>query len=360
VEELEKKRELYEGLAKRMKSLLSELLTEAELDFMAVDARVKTSKSIRLKLEQKHYSDPLAQLTDFCGVRVIAYDLGTLRLICRLIEHEFNVDRPNSGDKRDALGIAEFGYQSVHFIVSFSEDRLQLKEYHRYRGLKAEIQVRTVVQHAWAVINHKVRYKRPEEMDSELARDLNRCAALLEEADKTFHEAILSITKKKGRVVRRIERGDYKLAISFDSLETYVMHSPVLRNLTAIALNCGYCPAEQLSAEHSERRLWGAKKMCDHLRLHTLKQLDDYLHSAVPWAGEWFQDLKIIGAKKQLEQGIVPSGEPLSVLRHMLIGHLYPSLTEAQLADCACSGAVYADLVEARHLSRAGRVEINR
>jgi ppGpp synthetase/RelA/SpoT-type nucleotidyltranferase len=53
----------------------------------------------------------------------------------------------------------ELGYQSVHYLVQFSPERCALPEYQRFQGRIAEIQVRTVLQHGWAEIEHDIQYK---------------------------------------------------------------------------------------------------------------------------------------------------------------------------------------------------------
>jgi putative GTP pyrophosphokinase len=275
----------------------------------------------------------------------------------RLIGEEFLVYTADSGDKRDKLAPNQFGYLSVHFIVSFSAERLGLREYRRYKGLKAEIQVRTVVQHAWAATDHKIRYKREEDVPHNVVRELYRCAALLEEADEKFTAVIRQVNQYKADITDKLSRGDLDLEVSFDALDAYVKSSGILKQLVVTAQSLGYCPEEQASAEHYERRLSGARKMCDFLGLTTLQALDIYLTSSSSWSAEWLRDLKKVGGRRQVREGIPPSAEPLSVLRHMLIGHLNPSLTEEQLTQCACRGAVHAHLVQAREKSSAGRPE---
>jgi ppGpp synthetase/RelA/SpoT-type nucleotidyltranferase len=76
-----------------------------------------------------------------------------------------------------------FGYQSIHYLVQVSEARVALAEYARYRAMIAEIQVRTILQHAWAEIEHDIQYKSSVAMPSVIRRRFMSLAGLLEIAD---------------------------------------------------------------------------------------------------------------------------------------------------------------------------------
>ena len=76
--------------------------------------------------------------------------------------------------------------QLVHLVVGVDADRMQFPEWVGYEGLWAEIQVRTILQHAWAAIDHRLRYKRDEEWSPDVKRANSLIAAQLESADEAF------------------------------------------------------------------------------------------------------------------------------------------------------------------------------
>ena len=83
-------------------------------------------------------------------------------------------------NKADTLQLEErFGYQSVHYLVALKEDRTSLSEYLQYKGLIAEIQVRTILQHAWAEIEHDIQYKSSETIPQPIRRRFMQLAGLL-------------------------------------------------------------------------------------------------------------------------------------------------------------------------------------
>ena len=81
----------------------------------------------------------------------------------RLITEEFDLDPSSSHDKADALEPHEFGYRWVEYIVFLKAKRCDLPEWEAFVGMKVEIQVQTVLQHAWAAISHTIDYQ--QELD---------------------------------------------------------------------------------------------------------------------------------------------------------------------------------------------------
>jgi ppGpp synthetase/RelA/SpoT-type nucleotidyltranferase len=81
-------------------------------------------------------------------------------------------------------------------LVRFKAPRTQLPEYERFGGIVVEIQVRTVLQHGWAEIEHGIGYK-PEGPVGEDIRDrLLEIAGALRMADREF-QRIDADTKKE-------------------------------------------------------------------------------------------------------------------------------------------------------------------
>jgi hypothetical protein len=63
------------------------------------------------------------------------------------------------------------------------------KRYEAIKALLCEIQVRTILQDAWATIEHQLVYKNETELPAPLRRDINNVAALLEIAQSVFDRA---------------------------------------------------------------------------------------------------------------------------------------------------------------------------
>lgn len=187
LQEYDNKAKLYEGFANKIRQLLEEMINGEKISYNAITCRLKSRDSLAKKIELKRDKyNSLKDLTDIAGIRIITFYSDDVNRVIDLIEKEFEVDRENTIDKRQALEPDKFGYCSVHYIVGLSAERLQLREYKQYSGLKCEIQVRTVLQHAWAEIEHDLGYKSEIAIPKEIRRNFSRLAGLLEIGDKEF------------------------------------------------------------------------------------------------------------------------------------------------------------------------------
>lgn len=155
----------------------------------AVMARIKAEDSLAGKLElkgQKYHS--LTDITDILGTRVITYYADDVDRVAKLIESMFEVDWENSIDKRAALDPDRFGYLSLHYICRIPESVYQDPDHPDVNVYRFEIQLRSVLQHVWAEIEHDLGYKSRYPLPKELAREFNRLAGLLEIADEQFED----------------------------------------------------------------------------------------------------------------------------------------------------------------------------
>ena len=187
---------IYERYADVLEAVLSRIAGRYAPESM-VQARAKDVASFAAKIWRKkdETDDPVNTFTDLCGGRVIANNQEGVRALCSYIESHFEIDWENSVDISQRLKPSEFGYRSVHYIVRFQRgvfpneivdltipDELYPDPGRTYQ-LKAEIQVRTILEHSWADFSHRISYKRPFTMPPAWEREMARMAAFLEEAD---------------------------------------------------------------------------------------------------------------------------------------------------------------------------------
>ena len=153
-----------------------------------VSARPKDLASFARKVILKNkYKDPMRDVTDLIGVRVVVHLPCEVDGVDQWIEKTFEVDRANSVDKLKDLGPDKFGYRSVHYVVVLRNNHpVGLHVPPRVEGIKAEIQVCTIAQHAWSDIGHDRIYKADCDIPDYWKREANRIAALLEAADEEF------------------------------------------------------------------------------------------------------------------------------------------------------------------------------
>jgi len=92
------------------------------------------------------------------------------------------------------------GYAGVHYVVSLGS-KYSGGRYEGITDLRCEIQVRTVLQHAWALISHHLMYKDEATTPDRLKRDLNNVASLLEIAQGVFN----TVREKRDAYVEEVE-----------------------------------------------------------------------------------------------------------------------------------------------------------
>jgi putative GTP pyrophosphokinase len=225
----------------KLAHLIVDILAQEAVRVHSVTSRVKTRESLARKLARpdKAYTS-LADVTDLCGIRVITYFEDDVDRVASLIAREFEVDQSNSVDKRAALDPDRFGYLSLHHVVRLSLGRSQLTEYRRFNGYAAEIQTRSILQHAWAEIEHDLGYKSRLGVPRDIRRRFSRLAGLLEIVDLEFTGIRDQLAEYERNVPRRIVDAPELVGIDQASLEAYVASSEVLRRIDlAIAAVAG-------------------------------------------------------------------------------------------------------------------------
>lgn len=163
--------------------LIQSLLVASDVKYQIVESRTKDIDSLNDKIDRKKIND-INDVTDLSGIRIIVYYQDDIDKIEKIIDDNFIIDKENSVDKSKLYKSNEFGYLSVHYIVQLNQDRENLTEWKHSKNLKAEIQVRTVLQHSWASISHELSYKKGYEIPKPLERKLYRLAGLFELADE--------------------------------------------------------------------------------------------------------------------------------------------------------------------------------
>lgn len=161
VEQYKELKPIYEGFSQSLVILLKSILDANGIKYHLIEGRAKEIDSFKnkIKIKKGKYGNPLKEIMDLCGVRIIVYYQTDIDKIDSLIRTNFDVDLENSVDKSTILKSNEFGYLSNHYIVKINSVRSNLPEWTKFKELNAEIQLRTVLQHSWAAISHELEYK---------------------------------------------------------------------------------------------------------------------------------------------------------------------------------------------------------
>lgn len=201
-EEFQTTKVLYDRLGLNIVDALKTFLGEHKIDVLDIYHRVKNFTSFFEKIDRKGYKKPFDDIEDICGVRVICYYSTDVEKINKIISSEFQILEEEN--KAELLGLNEFAYRSQHFIVKINKDWTAAPNYRKLKDLKAEIQVRTILMHAWAEIEHKLNYKSDAQVPDKFQRKLFRLSAKFEEADEQFDELRSGIEEYKSQLDKKI------------------------------------------------------------------------------------------------------------------------------------------------------------
>ncbi|MFC9663945.1 GTP pyrophosphokinase family protein [Nocardia sp. NPDC127606] len=148
-------------------------------------SRVKKLDSFIDKIERKGYTDPFGEMPDIVGARVVCMFLEDLKIADEILHELFDVHAKE--DKSEGVDPELLRYQSVHYECMI-KNSYSGPHYDGIKGIIFEIQVRTILQDAWAVIEHRLAYKGRESIPNELRRDFSALVGLFHVADKQFQQ----------------------------------------------------------------------------------------------------------------------------------------------------------------------------
>ena len=208
---------VYEKMAEDIPEKLKEFFSDAGFIAAAVEHRVKTEASLRGKLELKgsKYNDIL-DITDLVGIRVITFYIDDVDKVASVLERNFEIDWANSIDKRKAHEIDSFGYLSLHYICRLPDSEVRF-----------EVQMRTVLQHAWANMNHDTGYKSGVEIPKAYLRNLSRLAGILELVDDEFSRIRRELADYRRRVQSLVASGNLDdVTLDGESFRSYLTIGP--------------------------------------------------------------------------------------------------------------------------------------
>lgn len=230
--EYERDLQLYSGASKKITEILAEIFQQNKINLYSVTSRIKSRESLERKLNNPANNYLLlTDVTDVAGIRITTYFEDDVKRIADLLELEFQIDTANSIDKKALLDPDRFGYLSMHHIVSLSDDRCKFTEYQRYKNLKIEIQTRSILQHAWAEIEHDLGYKSEQGVPANIRRRFSRLAGILELADQEFIAIRDELKTYELEVTEKIKKEPQDVAIDLASLRAFVSSSQIVKKI---------------------------------------------------------------------------------------------------------------------------------
>ena len=201
---------LLEGATDSFKTLISTLINFSEdIPISRIESRLKDKEECirkfnvkyRKKLESSSTDYIIKdKITDLIGIRVVCLYEDDIEKIKNILADHFSII-----DETDKISQVEstedsFGYKGLHLDLKIGEQRRELPEYKKFTNFNFEIQIRTITQDSWSVLDHKIKYKKS--IPSSLKRRINTLAALFELADREFKEIKLATEEEIAKVER--------------------------------------------------------------------------------------------------------------------------------------------------------------
>jgi putative GTP pyrophosphokinase len=187
-------------------SPIAPVLESFIVDFMSTDpkvprvdritARAKDPDSFMKKTQKRnkdgtlYYSDPLVQIQDQIGARIIVFYLDDVEATCARVMKYMTVAEETVKEPESEW---EFGYFGKHFVLTLPADVVPQDLDPQSAPRLFELQVRTLFQHAWSEANHDLVYKAPQELNSSQNRRCAFTAAQAWGADRIFQELFVEL-----------------------------------------------------------------------------------------------------------------------------------------------------------------------
>ena len=188
--------DLLESARNSFITLTTSLIHNANaIPISQIDGRVKDREECIKKFNRKYRAEVETENTPYTIIDHIT-DLIGLRIVC-LYEDDIEkikdilCEQLEVVDITDKIALMEntessFGYKGLHLDIKLNSVRQAMPEYSKFKDFSFEIQIRTIIQDSWSVLDHKIKYKKS--IPNNLKRRINSLAALFEVADREFKE----------------------------------------------------------------------------------------------------------------------------------------------------------------------------
>ncbi len=204
--------------------------------------RVKNVDSFIAKAFYRGYewADPYTEITDKVGTRFVVLLLKDINLVSDIVRDGLDwgceQSRDFEKDKRDNPTI--FAYQSVHFIVKANKC-LQCSGIMIPAETPCEVQIRTLMQHAFSEMSHDTVYKPQIKASPELYRLMAKCVAFIETTDEEFKKADVEISKMEANFEQQLSAFErlYRETVNIDSQRDMKTCTFIYEQMKAIFAN---------------------------------------------------------------------------------------------------------------------------
>ncbi len=212
---------IFEKLEEEANHILDDSLGKSGIKVHAITSRVKQFDSLLKKAQHNRMENPIQQMNDIVGLRVVCLFLSDIQKIVEIVRQSFEV--VSEDNKIDVENVSSFGYMSFNLVVAIKPD-YRGPRYDNLHNRKFEIQIRTLAMDAWSAVSHYLDYKTYVDIPKDLRRDFHALSGLFYVADKHFEmffKARQEEIKKTEQLVNNLSN-EMQIEINLDSLKAYL------------------------------------------------------------------------------------------------------------------------------------------
>jgi len=279
LEEYREQLPLYKRLQDVVMQQLNDQIAQSGMELNSIESRIKAEPSLVGKLQKKGQKyQTVSDITDIFGARIITFYNEDVDRIASMAEKLFDVDWPNSVDKRKMHEFDSFGYNSLHYVCRLPKTLYYDPDCPQLNTLGFELQMRTALQHVWSAIQHDIGYKTDIETPMEYHRSLSRLAGMLELADNEFSRIRNEIADYRRRASALMNSGRFdEVSLDGDTFSAYLSMHPFeqLNRQIAAITQAELHPASAMSYLAAFRQL-GLQTVADVEKLLNENQEDAY------------------------------------------------------------------------------------
>ncbi|TGL18590.1 (p)ppGpp synthetase [Leptospira bourretii] len=271
IEEYLQNYKIIEANTKITFELINQLMNPLKIH--ALSYRIKERNSIEKKIIEKNKYNTLEDITDIIGIRIITNLNSDVDQVYKIIKENFAIDETNSIDKRNKK-YNEFGYKSLHVVFSHKKEREILPEYKNCNKYKYEIQIRTILQHAWSEIEHDLGYKSDLQIPDEYKRTFYKISMLLEYADDEFEKINYQIREYRKQIPIANLTITNEIPINNETLKAYLQENKNIQKILEHISNLGY---ETDNTWNIHINLGDLADRLSFIEINSIKKLDDLI-----------------------------------------------------------------------------------
>ncbi|GFE56236.1 GTP pyrophosphokinase family protein [Geobacter sp. AOG1] len=176
--------------------VIGSLLKRSEVgEITKIEGRVKEKEECIKKFHRKYQGKLETDeqpyeikdfISDLIGIRIVCLYEDQIPVVSEVLQRHFKT--LDVTDKILAVESTEdsFGYKGLHLDLALNDEMASQPKYLPCADQPFEVQIRSLIQDAWSVLDHKIKYKKSIPID--LKRRINILSALFELADREFKE----------------------------------------------------------------------------------------------------------------------------------------------------------------------------